>query len=112
MKQHRLLSIRALGLDRKYSYSPRRLFWDMKVDVGGQTRYFGGSFIDRLFFGCYSWWLGLRLRVKRSERDNYFLMPFTQGVRSLLVKDCSETFLSLTTPITLHSEGRLMLFYK
>ncbi len=102
----------ALGMDKAYRYAPRRLWWDIKVDVGGQTCYFSNPLVDKLNWNFYQLWLRIRYTFFSPKMERGVLPPFTHGMRTFLVEDCPPEKLSSRAPITLHSRGDLTLLYK
>lgn len=80
--------VKGLGLDKKYLFKKRTMWWFRNADVGGQTKFFIKSFIQRKH-------------------------KINQPIQSLLSEDIKDFYVSKEeSPIEIHYDGNIVLAYK
>ena len=100
----------ALGMDKKYFWPRRRMWWFRKVDIGGQIPFYGNNIL-----GSIHWSLRKRTlpRLNRQRifsevgKNKYIIKNITQ---SALVTDIEKKYTD--APIEIQFEGPIKLLYK
>lgn len=106
---------KGLGLDRNYDFSPRRLWWDRKIDAGGQTRFFESRLLEKIHWPLASRFNKLYRyrRIYISELGQKKWLFSKRIFQSALVSSLEKRFTSFQeSPFEIQFEGNVKLAYK
>lgn len=106
---------KGFGLGRSYNFSPRRLWWDRKIDVGGQAPFFKNRILEEIHWPFASQFNKLyryrRIYISELGRKKWLLSK--RIFQSALVSDIEKRFTNFEeSPIEIQFEGNVKLAYK
>lgn len=105
---------KCLDLDKEYHYKIRRLWWDRRIDDGGQLRFFSNGLIEMVH-----WPIAKNINrfthrgaiIKSAGRKRWLLR--SRPIQSLLITDVEKSFVSASdSPIEIQFPGNIKLAYK
>ena len=102
-----------LGLGRRYSFSPRRLWWYRALNVGGQVRHFLRQSFDAIHWNLAKKIIPYVYRADILREAGIAGLRKNQPMQSILVEDIKERRTSYAeSPIEIQFDGNVKLTYK
>ena len=104
---------RGVGLGKRYSFVPRRLWWLRAFNVGGQARYFKNKSLDNLFWSTIKKLIPHQFKKEILREAGPSGLTNRQPIQSILVDNLEKRYSSFEeSPIEIHYDGNIVLTYK